>query len=68
MSPHYARNPYVKLDGRPLSFCIEADDVEGWVEVVDLENPRIIHGAPPQPLRRYATKRLHGDVEIELAP
>lgn len=64
-SPHYSRNAIVKLDGRPLSFCVEADDAEGWAEVVDLDSPRIIHGTAGG---RYATKRLSGDVEIELAP
>lgn len=64
-SPHYSRDVFVKLDGRALNFCIEADDVEGWVEVVDLENPRVIYG---EKINRFATKVLHGFVEIEEAP
>jgi hypothetical protein len=63
-SPHYARNAQVLLDGRAMSFAVEADDKEGWVEVVDLENPRLIHGDRD----RYATKRLVGDVQIIEAP
>lgn len=61
-SPHYMRNALVLLDGRAMSMCVEADDVEGWVEVVDLESPRV-PGAT-----RYATKRLTGDVEIREPP
>lgn len=61
LSPHYSRHAFVLLDGRALNFCVEADDVEGWVEVVDLEQPRIIHG---EKANRFATKRLFGDVEI----
>lgn len=45
-----------------MAFCVEADDQEGWVEVVDLESPRVAGQD------RYATKRLHGHVEITEAP
>lgn len=65
LDPHYQRNALVTLDGRAMAFAVEADDVEGWVEVVDLENPRIIHG---ETRNRYATKRLTGFVEIHEAP
>jgi hypothetical protein len=65
-SPHYQRFALVTLDGRPQSFAVEADDLEGWVDVVDLdrENP----DAAAQGLRRFATKRLHGIVQIQEAP
>jgi hypothetical protein len=69
-SPHYHRFALVILDGQPQSFAVEADDLEGWVDVVDLENPMRLPasvGMPPQP-SRYATKRLHGIVQIQEAP
>lgn len=54
----YTKNAQVLLDGRPMAFAVEADDEEGWVDVLDLvskENP-------------LPTKRLHGQVEIREAP
>lgn len=63
LSPHYQRNAQVLLDGRPCPFAVEADDVEGWVEVVDLD--RVFE---PREAKRYATKRLFGIVVIREAP
>jgi hypothetical protein len=64
-SAHYSRNAFVKLDGRPMSFAIEADDVEGWVDVADIKAAAAL---PKKPLAEVARKRLRGFVEIELAP
>lgn len=65
-SPHYVRNAQVLLDGRPMSFAVEADDVAGWVEVVDLD--REAPDSTARGLRRFATKRLWGAVEIQEPP
>lgn len=70
-SPHYVRWALVKLYGAPQPLALEADDVEGWVDVVDLAAPEPHEKGGPAArpgALRYPVKRLYGHVEIELAP
>lgn len=68
-SPHYSRLAHVTLDGQPLSFVLEADDVAGTVDVVDLDAMNRATGENTSvALGKYPVKRLTGHVEITEAP
>lgn len=60
-SQHYSADSLVKLDGRAMPFAIEADDEEGWVDVVDIKASQFTRG---KPIEEQPRKRLHGSVEI----
>lgn len=64
-SPHYNRFSYVRLYGVPQMFALEADDVEGWVDVIDLpEACRRSRVGSVRPGDPWPRKRLTGEVTI----
>jgi hypothetical protein len=66
-SPHYHRWALVTLYSRPEVFALEADDVEGWVDVVDIA-AACAACERGEKLKEWPRKRLRGHVEILLAP
>lgn len=48
----------VTLDGEPVTACVEADDVEGWVEVLSRNAEGVFYVVDDSP----ATERRHGEV------
>lgn len=66
-SPHYERWALISLYGRPEVFALEADDAEGWVDVIDVAAATAAYERGEK-LKEWPRKRLRGHVEIQLAP
>lgn len=62
----------VIFNGKPLLNFVEADDVEGWVEILDLksvaelndETSPILEGDEPEELEYIPTIRKYGEVDF----